>query len=72
MLRSKDIVLFLSRIHRKKGLEVLVPAMKSIVRSCPNSVLVIAGAVTSEERTLVRSLLQKYDVTDTALDIGFL
>jgi glycosyltransferase involved in cell wall biosynthesis len=71
ILRGKDIVLFMSRIHRKKGLDILVPAMKRVVDSCPNAALVIAGAVTDGEKAIVRGLVREQGFTGTVLDVGY-
>jgi glycosyltransferase involved in cell wall biosynthesis len=42
-LQGTQIVLFLSRIDAKKGLDLLLDAFSSVVRSCPNTRLVVAG-----------------------------
>jgi len=41
--RNKQIVLFLSRIHPKKGIELLLDAFYEIHRKHPSAVVVIAG-----------------------------
>ena len=43
-LRGKKVVLFLSRIDRKKGLDLLFPAFELVRAHHPDAVLVIAGA----------------------------
>ena len=50
--RKRTIVLFLSRIDPKKGLELLLPAFASAMRKWPDALLVIAGA--SEHGYLAR------------------
>lgn len=42
-LRGKTIILFLSRIDRKKGLEILLQSFQQIVKVHPEAVLVIGG-----------------------------
>lgn len=42
-LRGRRIILFLSRIDRKKGLDLLIPAFRGVLRDFPEAVLVIAG-----------------------------
>lgn len=41
--RDRDMVLFLGRIHRVKGLDLLLPAMAEVIRQRPSTRLVIAG-----------------------------
>ena len=40
---GRDVVLFLSRLDAKKGLDLLLPAFAEVNRQAPNSLLVIAG-----------------------------
>jgi glycosyltransferase involved in cell wall biosynthesis len=42
-LSDRRIVLFLSRIHPKKGLDLLLPAFAEVLRQDPRAALVIAG-----------------------------
>jgi glycosyltransferase involved in cell wall biosynthesis len=52
-LAGRRIVLFLSRIDRKKGLDLLLPAFREVLREHPAAALVIAG---EGDSTLVRNL----------------
>ncbi len=52
-VKDKKIILFLSRIDAKKGLDLLVDALPRIVEKEPNAVLVIAG---NGDRNLVADL----------------
>jgi glycosyltransferase involved in cell wall biosynthesis len=60
-LADRRIVLFLSRIDRKKGLDLLLPAFREVLRQDPRASLVIAG---EGERPLVDRLHQ------TASELG--
>jgi glycosyltransferase involved in cell wall biosynthesis len=41
--RHRRIVLFLGRLHHKKGIDLLCRAWSSVVRTCPDAFLVLAG-----------------------------
>ncbi len=46
--RDPHMVLFLGRIHRVKGLDLLLPAMAEVIRQRPSTRLVIAGGGDSQ------------------------
>jgi glycosyltransferase involved in cell wall biosynthesis len=71
-LAGKTVILFLSRIHPKKGLELLLPAFAEVRKSHPDAVLVIAG---DGDAALVAKLQLQSDslrITDAVFWAGFL
>jgi len=71
-LTGRRIILFLSRIDRKKGLDLLIPAFSQVVARHPDSVLVIAG---DGDRELVETLQRRahqLGLDDSVLWIGFI
>src|SRR5579863_2444161 len=55
-LSKKRIILFLSRIDRKKGLDLLIPAFQGVLKDFPETALVIAG---DGDRALIETLRAK-------------
>ncbi len=72
VLKDKKIVLFLGRIHKKKGLDILVRAFNLIVKEKTDVHLVIAG--NDEERYFenVKRWIKEYDIEDKVSYIGML
>jgi glycosyltransferase involved in cell wall biosynthesis len=71
-LDGREIILFLSRFDRKKGLDLLLPAFARVREQFPSAALVLAGSGNS---TFVKSLQAQAETLGIAKDIfwpGFL
>jgi glycosyltransferase involved in cell wall biosynthesis len=71
-LEGGRVILFLSRIDRKKGLDLLIPAFRSVVARHPHAMLVIAG---DGDRDLIETLQRQVlgcGIADSVLWAGFL
>ena len=71
-LRERRTVLFLSRIHYKKGLEVLCRAWERISRCFPEGYLVIAGPNFEGTQEAVMQLVEDLGITRTVKFVGML
>lgn len=63
-------VLFLSRIHPKKGLDLLVPAFAQVSREFPGWVLVIAGSDEGGHQAVIEDLVRRHGIGDRVLFTG--
>jgi glycosyltransferase involved in cell wall biosynthesis len=71
-LRARRTVLFLGRIHYKKGLEVLCRAWERISRRFPEGCLVIAGPNFEGTQEAVMQLVEDLGITRTVKFVGML
>jgi glycosyltransferase involved in cell wall biosynthesis len=69
--RGKRIVLFLSRIDRKKGIELLLEAFASIRKEIENVVLVIAGSGDPAYESSLRSRADLLGINELVVWTGF-
>jgi glycosyltransferase involved in cell wall biosynthesis len=71
-LRGKRLVLFLSRIHRKKGLDILCRAWANLAKRWPDAHLVLAGPDFEDTRTSVESMVASSGLTERVTFTGML
>ena len=67
---NRPFVLFLSRLHPKKGLDVLIPAFA--MGAPKETALVLAGPCSKEYRAELELLTQKYGINDRVIWTGML
>ena len=71
-LKGKRIVLFLGRIHFKKGLDLLLRAWKKIILRWPEAHLVLAGPDFEGTRARMTALVEQEQLTQQVLFTGML
>ena len=69
---DRPIVLFLSRIDPKKGIELLLSALMEIVKSVPDVLLVLAGAGDERYLAALRAKIEAKGLFNNVLWAGFL
>ena len=72
VLEGKRIVLFLGRIHVKKGLDLLVRAWKELARENPDAMLVLAGPDFEGTRARITALIEAEGLGARVLFTGML
>ena len=71
-LSDQPIVLFLGRLHFKKGLDLLIPAFDALRRNIPSVQLVLAGPENDNYGSQVRGWVQQRGLTSAVHFIGAL
>jgi glycosyltransferase involved in cell wall biosynthesis len=71
-LRGKRLLLFLGRIHFKKGLDVLCEAWTRVSRDWPDAQLVLAGPDFENTRTPIEKLLEERQIRHRVTFTGML
>ena len=72
ILRGKRIVLFLARLHPKKGLDLLLNSWAAIASSWPDAHLVIAGPDTEGTQARLEQFVAGHNLGSTVLFTGML
>jgi len=71
-LGEAPIVLFLGRVHRSKGLDLLIPAFESVRRRVPDAKLVVVGPENDDYGQEVRGWVHKRGLGESVRFVGFL
>lgn len=71
-LAGKRILLFLGRLHFKKGLDILVRAWAALEKEFSDTVLVLAGPDSENSRAAVEALIEERGIADRVLFTGML
>src|SRR5260221_14748247 len=71
-LRGKNIIIFLGRIDRKKGLDILCRAWKGLVARHTDAHLVIAGPDRDGTGEDVKSFLREHALSNSCTLTGYL
>lgn len=68
---NRPLILFLSRLHPKKGLDLLIPAFAEVLKSYPESYLLLAGSGDDAYEATLRDLISHLGVADQVRWLGF-
>ena len=68
---DKKLVLFMSRLNAKKGLDLLLPGFRDYVRDHPDTVLALAGSDDGYEAT-ARQFIDQHTLGDSIRMVGML
>lgn len=71
IVENKKIILFLSRIDPKKGLEFLIPALARVFRKRDDFIFVLAGSGEKSYENKIRILLYKNGLLNKTKIVGF-
>ena len=71
-LSNNKLILFLSRLHPKKGLDMLLPAFKSVLAAVPDAVLLLVGDGDPAYVAQLRKLAEELGISNSVRFMGFL
>ena len=69
-LKGKPTVVFLSRLHEKKGLDLLIPAIAVLKNSLPEVRLLMVGGGTPEYESYLKGLIRQEGVEENVIMTG--
>ncbi|GAB4045214.1 glycosyltransferase [Spirosoma litoris] len=68
---NKQLVLFMSRLNVKKGLDLLLPGFRDYVQKYPNTILALAGSDDGYQAT-TRQFIDQHNLSDSIRLVGML
>jgi len=71
-LRNKRIILFLGRIHKVKGLNILIQAFARLVTKYKDLILVISGPDENGYKNIIDKLIETYKIKNYVLFTGMI
>lgn len=71
-LRRKRMVLFMGRIHFKKGLDILIESWAKVAKDWPDAHLVLAGPDFEDTRAVIEKLVEDFGIGSQVLFTGML
>jgi len=71
-LKGKKIILFLGRIHLKKGLDLLINAFKKVVSFDKDAYLLIAGPQEDNCVFKIKNMIKKYSLSEHVVFTGMM
>lgn len=69
-LKNRPFILFLSRLHPKKGLDLLIPAFASLGQDFPDWVLVLAGPAEGNYRAQLDNMIIRLGIKERVIFPG--
>jgi glycosyltransferase involved in cell wall biosynthesis len=69
-LRGRRLVIFLGRLHPKKGLDLLIPGFAEVLRSEPNARLLLVGPGEESYLRSLRALIGRHGMMEKVLCTG--
>jgi len=70
MLKGKRWLLFIGRLHHKKGLDLLIPSFARVSRQFPDHVLIIAGIDEGGYENTVHQMVKEFGLTGKVIFTG--
>ena len=70
--KGKRFILFMSRLHKKKGLDILLSVWPSIAKSFPDCCLLVAGPDNANYEQKINFLKKQGNISDNLLYLGML